>query len=291
MKRLLLSFLAAALAGPLSAQTSVWKVTRGDSILYLGGTCHLLRPADFPLPPEFDQAYTAATRLVCETDLARLQSPEMQQIIATRGLFTDGATLQQALSAEAWAAVGRYCTQRQLPIEPLRPMRPWLLTVMLAALELQKLGVSQQGVDLVYFQRAQADRKSLGQLEAFERQVDYLAGMADEQPSELVLNTLAELDQVGRDFPQLLAAWRRGDLAALDRLMNRELREKYPALHRRLVVERNAAWLPVIERMLATPEIEFVLAGAAHMSGPEGLVARLRERGCRVEQVVAPKAR
>ncbi len=291
MKSLLRSLLAAvALTSSLSAQTSVWKVTRGDSVLYLGGTCHVLRPSDLPLPPEFDHAYAAAQTVVFETDLARAQSPEMQQIIMQRGMFTDGTTLEQALSPEAWAALKKYCEQRQLPIDQLRPMRPWLLTLMLAVIELQKLGVSQQGVDAIYLQRAKADGKSVGELETFERQVAFLTGMADDRPSELVLNSLTDLEDLAKEFPELLAAWRQGDLAALERIMNRELREKYPELHRKLLVERNDAWLPVIEKLLATPDVEFVLAGAGHMSGEEGLVARLRARGCQVEQITAPPA-
>lgn len=291
MKLLLRSLLAAtALTSSLVAQTSVWKVTRGDSVLYLGGTCHVLRPSDLPLPAEFDQAYAAAKTVVFETDLARAQSAEMQQIVMQRGMFTDGTTLEQALSPEAWAALKKYCEQRQLPIDQLRPMRPWLLTLMLAVIELQKLGVSQQGVDAIYLQRAKADGKSLGELETFECQVAYLTGMADDRPSELVLNSLHDLGNLAKEFPELLAAWRQGDLATLERIMNRELRAKYPELHRKLLVERNDAWLPVIEKLLASPDVEFVLAGVGHMSGPEGIIARLRQRGCTVEQVTAPPA-
>lgn len=291
MKRILLSLLAGCAAvGSLSAQTSVWKVTKGDSTLYLGGTCHVLRPGDLPLPAEFDQAYAAADTVVFETDMARIQSPEMQQIIATRGLFTDGTTLEQALSPECWTALGKYCEQRQLPLERLRPMRPWLLAVMLAAIELQKLGVSQDGVDTIYFKRAKTDAKRIGELESFERQIDYMIGIAGDHPSDLLLNTLADLDQIAQEFPALIAGWRTGDLVTLERIMNRELREKYPDLHRRLLVERNDAWLPVIETMLGTPEVEFVLVGVGHMSGTEGIVARLRARGCRVEQITATPA-
>lgn len=291
MKSLLRSLLAAAaLTSSLSAQTSVWKVTKGDSAVYLGGTCHVLRPADLPLPPEFDQAYAAAKTVVFETDLARMQSPEMQQVVMQRGMFTDGTTLEQALSPEAWTALQKYCEQRQFPIDQLRPMRPWLLTVMLAMIELQKLGVSQQGADVIYFQRAKADGKPVGELETFERQVDYITGMAGDRPNELVLNSLTDLDELQKEFPELIAAWRKGDLATLERLMNRDLLEKYPELHRKLLVERNDAWLPVIEKLLATPDVEFVLAGVGHMSGSEGLIARLRERGCQVEQITASPA-
>ncbi|MBI2512842.1 MAG: TraB/GumN family protein [Opitutae bacterium] len=291
MKRILLSLLAGCSAvSALPAQTSVWKVTKGDSTLYLGGTCHVLRASDLPLPAEFDVAYGAASAVYFETDLARAQSPEMQQIVMTRGVFTDGKTIDQVISPETWKELGAYCQKRQFPLEQMRTMKPWLLAVMIAAIELQKLGVSQEGADAIYFGRARADGKKLGQLESFERQVDYITGMAGDKPDEFLHNAVADLDKLDTEFAKLLTAWRKGDLAQIDDFMNRELREKYPELHRRLIVERNNAWLPVVERLLATPETEFVLAGVGHMSGPEGIVARLRERGCKVEQLAAPVA-
>ena len=44
----------------LQAQSSVWKVSKGGNTLYIGGTSHLLRTSDYPLPAEFDLAYAAA---------------------------------------------------------------------------------------------------------------------------------------------------------------------------------------------------------------------------------------
>lgn len=292
MKRLLLSLLAGCtVAGALPAQTSVWKVTKGDATLYLGGTCHVLRPSDLPLPAEFDTAYRAASTIYFETDLQRAQSPEMQQIVVTRGMFTDGTTIDQVVAPETWTALTGYCLKRQLPVQQLRNMKPWLLAVVIAGIELQKLGVSEGGADTIYLGRARTDGKKLGELESFERQIDYITGMAGDKPDEFLRNAVADLDKLETEFSKLLAAWRKGDLAAIDDFMNRELREKYPDLHRRLIVQRNDAWLPVVERLLATPETEFVLAGVGHMSGPEGLVAQLRAHGCKVEQITASPAK
>ncbi len=49
-------------------QSSVWKISKGAQTLYIGGTCHILRLDDYPLPAEFDLAYAAADKLVLEVD-------------------------------------------------------------------------------------------------------------------------------------------------------------------------------------------------------------------------------
>jgi len=57
---------------PAIADASVWSVRSGDNVIYLGGTVHLLRPGDYPLPDEFEEAYQASSELYCETDIAAM---------------------------------------------------------------------------------------------------------------------------------------------------------------------------------------------------------------------------
>jgi uncharacterized protein YbaP (TraB family) len=286
MPRLLLHLLIFVL--PFSAQsasTSVWKVSRGESVLYLGGTCHLLRPQDFPLPTEFETAFTASSKIVFETDVARLTSPEMQQIVASRGMFTDGTTLDKVISPSAWKALSAYCQKAGFPVEQIGKMKPWLSTIMLTAIELQKLGMATEGVDVYYFKKASAEKKSLGQLESFEQQIEFITQIGAGYESELIEKSLEDLHELPKLIDDTLAAWKIGDMSALDRLMIEQVRTKYPVIFQTFFVERNNSWQPKIEAFLETPEVEFVLVGAGHLPGPEGLLALLSARGFNVEQL------
>jgi uncharacterized protein YbaP (TraB family) len=277
-------------ASVASAESSVWKVTRGGNTLFLGGTSHVLRPTDFPLPAEFETAFHASSKLYFETDVARLKSPEMQQIVLTRGMITDGSTMEKLLTPAAWKAVVAYCQKAGLPVAQFSRMKPWLFTVMIVAFELQKLGLSLEGVDVHYHQKAVAAGKKTGELEAFERHMEYLVHLGDGHESEMIASSIEEVDEIPQKLNDLLSAWKSGNLARLEDLMVTELREKYPAIFKKLLVERNEAWLPKIEEMLKTPEVEFVLMGVGHLAGKEGLHARLRERGYTVEQIKATPA-
>ena len=57
-----------------------------------------------------------------------------------------------------------------------------------------------------------------------------------------------------------------------------------PLMYQRLLVERNRNWLPRIEALFARPRPAFVVVGAAHLVGPDGLIAMLRAKGVRVDQ-------
>jgi hypothetical protein len=287
LKRLLPLAAAFAATLALNAQTSVWKVSQGNRVLYLGGTSHLLRPADFPLPPEFDEAYAAASAVYFETDLKRVLSPEMQQVVMQRGMLADEQTLQSVVSTEAWQAIQVYCQTRGMPVAQVLKFRPWLFLTVISMVEIQKLGVTQAGVDLHFFQRATAERKAIGQLESFESQIDYITSMGAGHESEMILQSLEDLAELPEKVPQLLRGWRDGDMRVLDALMHDEMRTKHPAIYASLLVERNNHWLGVLERLIASPEVELVLVGVGHMAGPDGLLAQLRGRGYEVEQVRA----
>jgi uncharacterized protein len=273
--------------GPLRADSSVWKVTRNGNTVYLGGTIHLLRTSDLPLPAEFDQAFAASSRLFFETDIAKIQSTEMQRVIATRGMFTDGKSLESVLTPEAWKVAEAYARKSGLPFEQVKQFKPWLFIVVLAQVELQKMGISAEGVDLRLSKQAAAAGKKTGELESFEQHVDYLVNLGAGHESEMVKSSIEDLAEMPQVINKLIAAWKTGDLATIDTFMLDDMRVKYPGIFKDLIVSRNNLWLPKIEDMLKTPEVEFVLAGAGHLAGKEGLIAQLKAKGCVVEQVKA----
>jgi len=270
---------------PLAAGSSVWKVSRGDFVLYLGGTCHLLRPEDFPLPAEFDAAFAASSQVVFETDMARVTSSEMQQVVATEGMFNDGTTLEKIVDPETWKAVVKYCEEAGLPLAQANRMKPWLFTIMVSAMELQKLGMAAEGVDLYYFKKASSEGKSLGQLESFEDQIKFITHIGVGYESDVIGKTLEDLHEIPQLMDTLLAAWKTGDMPVIDQLMLDEARQDHPQLFQTMVVGRNHTWLPAIEKMLTNPEVEFVLVGVGHLPGSDGLLALLGGRGYRIEQL------
>ena len=56
-----------------------------------------------------------------------------------------------------------------------------------------------------------------------------------------------------------------------------------PEVYQSLLVDRNRRWVPKIEACVQTRRC-FVVVGAAHLVGPDGLVALLTQRGYTVAQ-------
>ncbi len=56
-------------------------------------------------------------------------------------------------------------------------------------------------------------------------------------------------------------------------------------MYQRLLVERNKNWMPKIEALFTRRGRALVVVGAAHLVGPDGLLAMLRSKGYIVEQL------
>lgn len=284
MKTTIISLLV--LAGLFAhAESSVWKVSKGDSVLYLGATCHLLRVSDYPLPPEFEKAYKSSSLAVFETDIGKLQDPSMQQEIMRRAMYADGSTIEQHLSAATYNQIKAYCASNHLPLQSLSRMKPTLLMLTLSSLELIKQGVTQQGVDAFYHRQATQDGKKTEGLETVEEQLGYLVSMADGQEDDFVRYSLEDMGKTQTTFDDLITAWRKGDDQKIGSLMIKELKTRMPNLYKKIITDRNDRWMPKIEAYLKTPPSEFILVGAGHLGGPDGLLEALRKKGYQVRKL------
>lgn len=269
----------------LSAQTSVWKVTKDRRSVYLGGTCAVLRAGDYPLPKEFDQAFTAAPQIYFETDIYRLLSTEIQQTIASRALKTDGNTLDKILSPQSWRSIQEFCGMAGIPEDNMSKVQAWRCRAMLTSVEMQKQGVLPKTMDAYFFQRTLGTQKIVESLDPIEQHIDYLTKLGAGRESELIDYSLQEISGLSAKHEAVIKAWKEGDLAKIDELLLKNLRQDHPALYREMITQRSTSWLPKIEALFKTSKPKFVLLGVSHLAGPEGILAQLRQRGYTVEQV------
>ncbi|MFW5444357.1 MAG: TraB/GumN family protein [Methylococcaceae bacterium] len=266
-----------------AADTSLWKVSKGNSELYIGGTIHLLSASDYPLPVEFEQAYKQAQTIVFETDLTAMVQPDVQQKMIQRLMYHNGKVLKDDLRAETYQALVDYVTSKGLMIELINQFKPPLAIITLLMTELQRLGMANTGVDNYFNKKAMADGKDLDELESVQVQLDVIANMGKGQEDEMILSTIAEMKELSSIMKDMKAAWRKGDIKQLEKIGISPMKKDFPDLYRLLLVDRNNDWVPKIEALLATPETEFVLVGALHLVTKDGVISKLRAMGYKVE--------
>lgn len=268
------------------ADTSVWRVSSGSNVIYLGGTVHLLRPSDYPLPDEYEDAYQDSDELYFETDITAMTTDlNIQVQMSQRLTYQDERTLRTVLSTEAYDALNEYAMSTGLPLMMLEKMKPGLLISTLQVLEFQKLGFTPQGVDAFFNSRAMGDAKNTGALETIEEQIGFIAAMGEGNESEFVLLSIADLEDTEQMMAQMISAWRSGNARQLQELFVDDMRNQAPEVYDSLLRQRNLKWMPQIDAMLRDNDKEFVLVGAAHLVGEDGLLEMLQARGYDVTQL------
>ncbi|MBQ0757520.1 MAG: TraB/GumN family protein [Amphritea sp.] len=266
-----------------NAGSSVWKISSADKTLYLGGTVHMLRKSDYPLPLQYERAYAEADKLVFETDLAQLQASDVQQRMQRAVRYADKGGLQQRISPALYQRIGKVWQQYGLPGELLNGLRPSGVILTLTMLNLKQIGVDAQGIDDFFHTQAVRDGKPVAGLETVDQQISFLGAMGEGDEERFIAMSLDELEESAGFLDELISAWRRGSLVDLDRLMVADMRRDFPEQYNILLADRNQAWLPQIEVMLEDRPVEFVLVGSGHLAGEDGLLRQLKQRGYRIE--------
>lgn len=267
------------------AETSVWRVSDGNNTVYLGGTVHLLRPSDYPLPEEYEQAYLASSELYFETDISSMGDLSVQAQMLQQLTYSDGRTLKTVLNEDAYAALEDYTATIGMPLMMLEQFKPGMIISTLQVLEFQRIGFTPQGVDAFFNTRALGDAKDIGALETIEEQIGFLARMGEGNESEFILLSLEDLENTDALMEEMITAWRNGDEGALQKLFVDDMEQRAPELFDSLLRQRNLRWMPQIEAMFEDADTEFVLVGAAHLIGREGLVQLLQTKGYEVSQL------
>jgi uncharacterized protein len=290
LRKLVAAVLASVAVGTLStyplAQTRAfaWKATRGAGVVYLVGSVHMLTTDFYPLAPSLDAAFKDSDLLVEEADLNEMLSPNTQFSMLSKGMLPAGQTIDKVVSPATLALINQH-SGGALPLEALKQFKPWFLAMTLEALEWQSAGFDASlGLDKHFFDRAQTEGKGIQGLETTDFQISLFDGMTMDQQDRFLAETLKGIDKEKASVARLTGAWKVGDAATIERLVMADVKSD-PVVYDRLLVSRNKTWLPKIEALFSRPRHAFVVVGAAHLVGPDGLVAMLKAKGYQVVQL------
>lgn len=253
----------------------LWKIEdgKGSKPSYLFGTIH----TDDPRVNAFSPVLRAA---LASTDSFMLETlpPERPGLTTlARG------TLRDWLEPEEIAELLRQADAQSLRDEVALRMKPWLLATVLA--QPRAGGMLSQDMQLMGM-AADHDKPVLG-LERAEEHFGALDGLPMEDQLALLRAVLQQRpEDRERDYEIMVQAYLSRDVARMlavsDQLNQQGLPPGlWPRLRAILLDARNAR---MAERLMAQLQqgTVFATAGASHLGGPGGLLARLRAAGYRL---------
>lgn len=263
------------------ASPAAWALDGPGGRITLLGSVHLGRPDFYPLSAPIEQAFAQASVLAVELDISAVDGQQLSQQLARIGYFPEGqGDLWSALSEPQGRQLTEFCADYSCPpAAQLTRMRPWLLSFILGNQMMQAAGYSAElGVDRHFLQR-RADRQLVA-LESLTGQLNLFAQLPVRDQGRLLMQTLSDYAQGPEYLEALMDAWYQGDRATLEALVVEPfLTPDNAVLYDRLLVQRNRAMADQLVARAAEGGRLFVVVGAGHLAGPEGLVALLEARG------------
>ena len=275
-----LSMLAGTAA---QAEPALWRVTGGDRTVWLFGSVHLLPEGGFAVEGALEDALEDADRVCMEIDADATDEVTQATVTMGRAVDPEGRDLFELLGPDADRVRGA-AEDAGVPIEALAMFEPWFAGITVSVMALQSHGYDvQHGVEQVIQAEARAAGKPGCGLETLDGQLDMLDSLPPELQAEILLQAIEEAAEIDRLIEPMVAAWRDGDEAGLERSLDEDFGD-YPELAETLIYGRNKRWASQVEDMLEGDEDVLLVVGAMHLVGERGLPALLEARGFQVER-------
>lgn len=270
-------------AAALEASPAMWVVRDADSIVYLLGTIHLVKPETVWRTDKIAEAFDAAEDVWLEaSDLS--DAAKIQAVVLKHG-FDRAHPLSSRLEPEAKARFDELATAAGLNPVLLDPMRPWLAAITISMAPLLKQGYDPaQGVDRSLEADTRSARKTLKSFETAEQQLMIFAGLSPEEEMALLLQSMAEAAMAKDVLDRIEQAWAAGDIETLNAQLFGRMKLTAPALYDAMIVKRNIAWSERLAELMQGAGTSFVAVGAGHLTGDDGVPALLARRGFTVER-------
>jgi len=275
---------AALLTGAASADPSLWHIQDEDSDIYVFGTVHILRSGIEWQTEDVMAAFNDAGTVYFE---APVNDPEhataMQQVVFANAMNPAGVTLSSLVSAETWSSIETFAPQVGFSAAQLQSLRPWIATVQLSVGFIVASGYDPaSGVEATLWPLASETGKTLAYFETVEEQIGFFADLPQDVEVRLLEETMAEFEASPDQLDRLVTSWANGDQAAIDEVMNDQMRADAPELHDVIIVQRNARWVEEISELLEGSGTVFIAVGSGHLPGEQGVISLLRDRGIEV---------
>jgi uncharacterized protein YbaP (TraB family) len=265
----------------------LWRVESPTTRVYLMGSIHVLTPEFYPLPEVIEQAFEESDTLVLEIDMFAPGQEKVLQSSHEYAQYEPGQSLKTELSEDRYMELLALMSRYHLSIEDFQHVRPWALSSLIGSMDASPATArihAEHGVD-VYFRRKAEGRKRVLELETTEGHALIMTALSDDEQVLMLQRAMQEQEQAVASFERMAELWRRGDADAINRQLQQDNDPQFEFYRRMMYDERNARMARRIQDFLKSDQTYFVVVGAGHMVGEQGLVALLQRRGYTVTQL------
>jgi uncharacterized protein YbaP (TraB family) len=269
-----------------SKKNFLWRVQSKTNTVYILGSIHYLKKESYPLHEKIENAFHQCAILVVETNVNDEKRMNLQKL-AGPAFYPGNETFEDHVSPKTNELVKKELVRQGIPLDLVQKQKPWLLAVTLASFEILKLGFDPNyGIDQYFLSKA-IGKKEILELESFDFQIDLFSKFSEKEQELFLIYTLEDIKVLERELNRLIQAWTSGDTKNLEAIIRRSVQQdkRLTPIYSKLIDERNRNMASKIEDYLKTKETYFVIVGAGHLVGKQGIIGILERKGFAVEQL------
>jgi uncharacterized protein YbaP (TraB family) len=269
-----------------SQKSFLWKIQSKTGTVYVLGSLHFAKKEIYPLSQKIEDAFAQSGSLVVEANINDIKGIDLEKL-TENALYPEGDALEKHVSPETSERLKKETEGFGLPSELVNRQKPWFLAMTLVALESMKLGLDPNlGIDKYFLSKAEGKKKVM-ELESLDYQIRLLSGFSDKDQELFLIYTLKDLRTMEQEVSQLIQAWTSGDTQAMESILTRSVSEDkgLSPIFEKLIFERNRRMVSRIEDFLRTKQTYFVIVGAGHLVGSQGVIGLLGGKGYVIEQL------
>ncbi|NLO18944.1 MAG: TraB/GumN family protein [Ignavibacteria bacterium] len=254
----------------------LWEIKSNTTKAYLLGSIHLGKETMYPLDTVIENRFNECDNLVVETNVKGTEALGLAASIDM--MYGADSTVKDELSEfryEKLKEIASYCS---LPSILLNKVRLGYSLIFLQLKKLNDMGYAPNyGIDLHFLNKAEG--KKVLELESAESQISLMNSLIEAADTSII--DLEYFKTGIETMDSLVYAWQNGDIEFLEELLSSEsavLSIGGDEMSFKLNDERNFQMLEIIEKYLESNEKYFIIVGAAHLVGENGLINLLREK-------------
>jgi|DewCreStandDraft_4_1066084.scaffolds.fasta_scaffold00022_249 uncharacterized protein YbaP (TraB family) len=247
----------------------LWEIKSNKATVYLLGSIHVAKENIYPLDSIIENAFEKSDYLVVEVDLKNLDKAKAQEL----SLYNDGTTLEDHLSKETYAKLKNKFKEYKIHPAFYKKMKPWAALSLLLNAELKDYGYKNAlGIDAYFLNKSKM--KTILELESFEKQINIFDVELKTVIDDFIDYSIKDIDNSAKMLDSMFVLWSIGDAERLKTLVIDDLiaDNKNSTIIEVLFTKRNKNMAQKIEEYLDMEGKFFVIAGAGHLIGENGIL-------------------
>lgn len=280
-----------ARAGTIENGESIfWKIEKeGRPASWLLGTYHVTDPRVTVMPEPARQPFEQSRTLIVESDEILDQKAAAARLMTMPDLmmFSGRETLKDHLTDDEEALLEAGMIKRGIPLMSVIKMKPWLVSSMmsLSRCELARKAAGQPFLDMKLALDARAAGKEIKGLETLAEQLQAMADLPIEFHVKALVSVVRYQDFTVDMMETVTNLYLSGHAsliipASLEFSPDKSDSDaaEMAQFEQRLIIDRNRVMAARAAPILAEGNV-FMAVGAAHLYGPDGVVALLARQG------------